>query len=62
LYIFVSKQFKNINKMGSHGHHEEESKGSIVDQMFDETISGGAMFYTICALVVVSLVLIGVIS
>ena len=48
--------------MGSHGHHEEENKGSIVDQMFDETISGGALFYTICALVVVTLVLIGVIS
>jgi len=48
--------------MGSHGHHEEEKKGSIVDQMFDETISGGALFYTLMALVVVTLVLVGVIS
>jgi len=48
--------------MGSHEHHEEENKGSIVDQMYDDTISGGALFYTICALVVITLVLTGIIS
>tara|TARA_B100000780_G_C21121269_1_gene454234 strand:- start:536 stop:682 length:147 start_codon:yes stop_codon:yes gene_type:complete len=48
--------------MGAHGHHEEENKGSIVDQMFDDSISGGAMFYTILALVVVTLVVFGIAS
>ena len=49
-------------EMGAHGHHEEENKGSILDQMFDNSIAGGAMFYTVVALVVISLVLVGVIS
>ncbi len=48
--------------MSSHENHDEGNKGSIADQMFDDSISGGAMFYTIAALVVITLVLVGVIA
>lgn len=48
--------------MSAHNNHGEENKESLVNQMFDESISGGAMFWTISALVVILLVVLGVIS
>lgn len=47
--------------MGDHGHNETEHK-SLLNQMFDGTISGGAIVWTIGALVVIFLVMIGVIA
>ncbi|WP_170264985.1 hypothetical protein [Salibacter halophilus] len=46
---------------GHDTHNEETEKKSILSQMFDESIAGGAMFYSILAVVLMILILTGVI-
>lgn len=46
--------------MSHESSHETEEKRSMADQMFDETISGGAMFYCVALLVVMGLVMFGI--
>ena len=47
--------------MGHHEHNETEKK-TLLNQMFDDTISGGAIVWTIGALAVIFLVMIGIIA
>lgn len=43
----------------AHNTNENEKPG-LADQMFDETISGGAMFFTVVALLFIVLLITGV--
>lgn len=48
--------------MGDHGHgHNEQEKKTLLNQMFDDSIGGGAITWTIGALAVIFLVMIGLI-
>ena len=47
--------------MGHHGQEETEDK-TLLNQMFDDTISGGAIVWTISALIVITCVMVGIIA
>ncbi len=41
-------------------HNEENKKPGLAAQMFDESIAGGAMFFTVVAIIFILLLLTGV--
>ena len=46
--------------MSNETHSSEDEKKGLATQMFDDSIAGGAMFFTIVCLILITLILTGV--